>query len=42
VIARLAKRFETDRKESRPFSRKRSAKLQAFLESVARLTSPVL
>jgi cardiolipin synthase len=42
VIARLGKRFEDDRAESRPFSRKRSAKLQAFLESVARLTSPVL
>jgi cardiolipin synthase len=42
VIARIAKRFEDDRAKSRPFSRKRSAKLQVFLESVARLTSPVL
>jgi cardiolipin synthase len=42
TIARLAKRFEQDRAVCRPFSRQRSAKLQAFLESVARLTSPVL
>jgi cardiolipin synthase len=42
VIAQLAKRFEVDRAACKPFSRKRSAKLQAFLESVARLTSPVL
>jgi cardiolipin synthase len=42
TIARLAKRFEEDRAVCRPFSRQRSAKLQAFLESVARLTSPVL
>jgi cardiolipin synthase len=43
VIARLAKRFEGDRAVCKPFpARRRSAKLQAFLESVARLTSPVL
>ena len=43
VIERLAKRFEEDRAACKPFpSRRRSAKLQAFLESVARLTSPVL
>jgi cardiolipin synthase len=42
VIAQLAKRFAVDRAACKPFSRKRSAKLQAFLESVARLTSPVL
>jgi cardiolipin synthase len=43
VIARLAKRFADDRALSKPFpARRRSAKLQAFLESVARLTSPVL
>ena len=43
VIAQLAKRFEDDRAVCKPFSaRRRSDKLQAFLESVARLTSPVL
>jgi cardiolipin synthase len=43
VIARLAKRFEEDRSVSKPFpARRRSDKLQAFLESLARLTSPVL
>ena len=43
VIARLAKRFEDDREACKPFSpRKRSEKLTALLESIARLTSPVL
>jgi cardiolipin synthase len=43
VIARLAKRFEDDRAVCRPFpARKRSEKLTALLESIARLTSPVL
>lgn len=43
VIALLAKRFEDDRAVCKPFSaRRRGDKLQAFLESVARLTSPVL
>lgn len=42
VIAQLATRFENDRAQSRALSRHRSAKLQTFLESVARLTSPVL
>jgi cardiolipin synthase len=43
TIRRLAKRFEEDRAVSRPFShRRRSEKLTALLESIARLTSPVL
>ena len=43
VIAKLVKRFEIDREVSRPFpARKRSEKLTALLESIARLTSPVL
>jgi cardiolipin synthase len=43
VIEHMARRFETDRSLSRPFpARKRPDKLQMFLESVARLTSPVL
>jgi cardiolipin synthase len=43
VIGHLARRFEVDRSRSIPFpARRRSDKLQAFLESVARLTSPVL
>jgi cardiolipin synthase len=43
VIARLARRFEDDRAVCKPFpARGRNDKLQAFLESVARLTSPVL
>jgi len=43
VIGHLARRFGTDREASNPFSaRRRPDKLQLFLESVARLTSPVL
>lgn len=43
VIAQLAKRFEDDRAACKPFaSRRRNARLEAFLESVARLASPVL
>jgi cardiolipin synthase len=43
TIARLAKRFEEDRAASRPFTpHRRSDKVRIFLESVARLTSPVL
>jgi cardiolipin synthase len=43
VIERLVKRFEEDRAASRPFpARRRSEKLTALLESIARLTSPVL
>jgi cardiolipin synthase len=42
VIDPLAAAFAADRAESRPHKRRRSAKLSAFLESVARLTSPVL
>jgi cardiolipin synthase len=43
VVERLARRFEEDRAVCRPFpARRHGAKLQAFLESVARLTSPVL
>jgi cardiolipin synthase len=43
VIDHLARRFDVDRSKSNPFpARRRSDKLQAFLESVARLTSPVL
>jgi hypothetical protein len=37
------KRFEQDREASRPFrSRRRSEKVAVLLESIARLTSPVL
>ena len=43
VVAHLARRFATDREFSRPFSLKhRGAKLNQMLESIARLTSPVL
>jgi hypothetical protein len=43
VIARLVKRFEEDRAVCKPFpSRRRSERLTALLESIARLTSPVL
>jgi cardiolipin synthase len=43
TIDRLATRFEQDREICRPFpARKRGEKRTAFLESVARLTSPVL
>ena len=43
VIGKLVKRFEADRAASRPFpTRRRSEKLTALLESIARLTSPVL
>jgi cardiolipin synthase len=44
VIDRLVKRFEEDREVSRPFraQRRRSEKLTAIFESIARLTSPVL
>jgi cardiolipin synthase len=44
VIDRLVKRFEEDRAVSRPFpaKRRRSEKLTAIFESIARLTSPVL
>ena len=43
VIARLARRFEDDRAASQPFpARRRSAATSQLLESIARLTSPVL
>jgi len=43
LVARLVKRFEEDREASRPFpARRRPERLTALLESVARLTSPVL
>jgi cardiolipin synthase len=44
TIDRLVKRFEADREVSRvfPAKRRRSEKLTAIFESVARLTSPVL
>jgi cardiolipin synthase len=43
VVARLAKRFEEDRAVSRPFShRHRGPRTTQLLESIARLTSPVL
>jgi cardiolipin synthase len=43
VIDRLSQRFEDDRKHSKPFHvRKRSPRTQQLLESIARLTSPVL
>jgi cardiolipin synthase len=43
VIDRLVARFEEDRAASRPFpTRKRPEKLTVLLESIARLTSPVL
>jgi cardiolipin synthase len=43
VIAQLALRFERDRAVSRPFPvRKRHPRLTVILESIARLTSPVL
>ena len=43
IIAKLARRFEEDRAASKPFpSRRRDARLTMLLESIARLTSPVL
>jgi cardiolipin synthase A/B len=43
VIARLAKRFEEDRSHCKPFPlRRRGPRITQLLESVARLTSPVL
>ncbi|MEO5692719.1 MAG: cardiolipin synthase [Usitatibacter sp.] len=43
VIAHLAKRFEEDREASIPFKhRRRGARLELVMESLARLTSPVL
>jgi cardiolipin synthase len=43
VIAKLARRFEDDRAVCKPFpARRRSEKTTALLESIARLTSPVL
>lgn len=43
VIARMAKRFEEDRANSNPFPlRRRGPRITQLLESVARLTSPVL
>lgn len=43
VVAKLAKRFEDDRAASNPFPfRKRNPRLTVILESIARLTSPVL
>jgi cardiolipin synthase len=43
LVAQLAKRIEVDRAACKPFaSRRRNARLEAFLESVARLASPVL
>ena len=43
VIRKLVKRFEEDRAASRPFPlKRRGERLTVFLESLARLTSPVL
>jgi cardiolipin synthase len=43
VVAELSARFERDRAASKPFPfRKRNPKLTVVLESIARLTSPVL
>ncbi len=44
IIDRLTKRFEEDRAVCKPFpaKRRRSEKLTAIFESIARLTSPVL
>jgi len=43
VIGKLAARFERDRAASQPFRlRKRNPRLTVILESIARLTSPVL
>jgi len=43
TIARISHRFDTDRSASRPFAgRGRSPRFTTFLESIARLTSPVL
>ncbi|HUP31016.1 MAG TPA: cardiolipin synthase [Usitatibacter sp.] len=43
VIERLAQRFEKDRAFSKPFSlKRRGAMVNQMLESIARLTSPVL
>jgi hypothetical protein len=42
VIDQLAAVFAADRAAARHHRRRRGAKVSAFLESVARLTSPVL
>jgi len=43
VISRLAERFEEDRGRSKAFTRRRrGARLNQVLESIARLASPVL
>jgi cardiolipin synthase len=43
IVAELAQRFERDRAASEPFPfRKRSPRLTMIMESIARLTSPVL
>jgi len=42
VIDQLAQAFTRDRAVARHHKRRRGAKLSALLESVARLTSPVL
>jgi cardiolipin synthase len=43
TIGRIAARFDTDRAVSRPFAgRRRNPRFTTFLESLARLTSPVL
>ena len=43
IIARLVERFEEDRDAAKPFrNRRRPEKLTVFLESIARLTSPIL
>ena len=43
VVKRLAKRFEEDRAHSKPFpARRRGQRTHQLLESLARLTSPVL
>jgi len=43
IVAELAARFEKDRAASQPFPfRKRNPRLTVILESIARLTSPVL
>jgi cardiolipin synthase len=43
TISRMARRFEEDRAASHPFPvRRRGPRYTAFLESIARLTSPVL
>ncbi|HQY46394.1 MAG TPA: hypothetical protein PLE38_05565, partial [Usitatibacteraceae bacterium] len=44
VIGQLSRRFEADRAASTDFARRRreGSKVQAMLESLARLSSPVL